>query len=157
MKFFPAIILTTAAIFSFSFVNIFAQTEITDTFKKADELIQKSSEAITLGDKILDKITAVKNWLSGIFNNKKINDFFIGAKNWVQKLGDKFEELNKKFLPSLKKKIKEKQILPTPDKSNIFCLQTFDPVCGVNGQTYSNQCFADKAGVSVVYKGECKK
>ena len=36
-----------------------------------------------------------------------------------------------------------------------FCTQQFDPVCGCDGQTYSNRCFAHSAGVSVRHAGEC--
>jgi hypothetical protein len=35
------------------------------------------------------------------------------------------------------------------------CTWLADPVCGCDGQTYINPCEADKAGVSVAYRGKC--
>ncbi|TVQ56813.1 MAG: hypothetical protein EA377_01740 [Phycisphaerales bacterium] len=44
---------------------------------------------------------------------------------------------------------------PVPIPGELACLDVWDPVCGCNGQTYSNDCYAFLAGVNVAGPGEC--
>lgn len=36
------------------------------------------------------------------------------------------------------------------------CIALWNPVCGKDGKTYSNACFAKLAGVEIAYKGKCE-
>ncbi len=42
--------------------------------------------------------------------------------------------------------------IPTDD---CICTEQWDPVCGEDGQTYSNECYADCENITVSYLGEC--
>ncbi|MBI2450748.1 MAG: hypothetical protein HYV52_00195 [Parcubacteria group bacterium] len=135
--------------FVFSFESVFSQTDVKNLIKTVDELNKKASEAFN----ILDKISSVKNWFFEKFlNNSTLKNFLSKVRTEVKKIGDELDKLNKQFLPFLKKKLKSEK-----KEEEKICLALFDPVCGSNKQTYSNQCFAEKAGVKVDYKGECEK
>ncbi|MCD6500808.1 hypothetical protein J7K42_02200 [bacterium] len=45
------------------------------------------------------------------------------------------------------------QILP----KKLVCVTLWDPVCGKDGKTYSNACFAKVAGVEIAHKGVCEQ
>ena len=40
--------------------------------------------------------------------------------------------------------------------SNTVCIEIYDPVCGSNNITYSNDCKANANGITYYNKGECK-
>lgn len=46
---------------------------------------------------------------------------------------------------------------PELEKPEIVCITLWDPVCGKDGKTYSNACFAKLAGAEVDYNGKCKE
>ena len=46
---------------------------------------------------------------------------------------------------------------PKKQEGTGVCITLWNPVCGKNGKTYSNDCFAKAAGVEIDYKGMCEK
>lgn len=46
-------------------------------------------------------------------------------------------------------------VMPAETKTQA-CITLWAPVCGKNGKTYSNKCFAEVANVEVDYEGVCK-
>lgn len=45
----------------------------------------------------------------------------------------------------------------TPATTQTACITLWDPVCGKDGKTYSNACFAKVAGVEIDYQGACRE
>lgn len=44
---------------------------------------------------------------------------------------------------------------PPPGASQTMCPMIYQPVCGVDGKTYPNQCHATRAGAKVSHTGAC--
>lgn len=38
---------------------------------------------------------------------------------------------------------------------SIFCIEIYEPVCGCDGFTYPNYCYAARSGITFYVKGEC--
>jgi len=63
-------------------------------------------------------------------------------------------ECGNEFIPTPRPVEPPKEILPPKTYSDRMCPQNYDPVCGIDGNTYGNGCMA---GVEIAYKGECGK
>jgi hypothetical protein len=51
--------------------------------------------------------------------------------------------------------VKFQCVVPTTSSSQTVCTLIWDPVCGKDGKTYSNKCFATAAGMTIESEGIC--
>ena len=50
---------------------------------------------------------------------------------------------------------KQTSCLMEPNSHDVVCMEIYEPVCGCDGITYSNTCYATARGVLTWKEGEC--
>jgi len=59
--------------------------------------------------------------------------------------------------PQIEQRFRERIRKELSEENQAVCIEVWDPVCGKDGKTYSNACFAKVAGVEIAHKGICEE
>ena len=59
------------------------------------------------------------------------------------------------FISMCEKENDESSCLKEPISLDLACIEIYEPVCGCDGFTYSNTCYATISGVLSWTEGEC--
>ena len=86
----------------------------------------------------------------GISSEKPVEYGLKCVRPYMEKRGIKDKEKIKDFETCLKK------CLGIEESQSPACYTLWDPVCGKDGTTYTNACWAKVAGTEIAYKGPCK-
>lgn len=56
---------------------------------------------------------------------------------------------------SCHEEVKDKECIEKAPAEDYACYQIYQPVCGCNNKTYSNDCEANARGIKIIAQGEC--
>jgi len=59
------------------------------------------------------------------------------------------------FVPWDEEKIAPEIVNISAEEEQIVCIELWQPVCSINGVTYSNSCYLGAAGDTLDHDGEC--
>jgi len=121
-----------------------------------EDLEQMSSEDQGKFSDYLDKIGGNQNAQLKVLERLKAKNLTPVLRQKIeqnrQMIQERVQNIEKDTL-QLRERIQEQTREQTREQ---VCITLWAPVCGKDGKTYSNTCFAKAAGVEIAYKGKCK-